>query len=659
VADAIQFQRQWFKIQILITAIHLGRNMPISDFDSNGLIFALDFQASQEMFGSVKPETYNGAVKNIMEAQGFSIFPLVNQARVRRNINDMTRRPVYKGSGEITEIAFTRQETVFTATVGDVLQVKEDAKTLTTIQRLAEDCSIDPARPFVALVLRKGSPVAMFTPRELISNRLKDAIIKAFVGDAIGTTLFKDRAGTEFFNQLHELLSAFQSIHDLHSVVEIGKSHESNEINPGRNSQSEELLNAYVKIKEILGGGAFESTDLSSRRYREHTQRHTPSQALVSDAMRFGAAGVLYEDSDRSRLAAKLLSVTNDFDHLVAYNALGTYDQRWVLDRDSNKIPAVYVQHTSLLFDALDKLFIANTPVFVSPSNLQTGEGPMVWPSLLTYSDVDNIHGALWTVSRMVQLELKIQNCLPFSRTSKINTPVNDRPYEVSKLSLSLLKKCLSSKEWCRKYKLKYLGGEFFPGKSLIKWRNDFVHSQISDGGVSFKSGKGGRISKDMLVNFGKACKKWDTMSKKELNNIDKTFRESTSNTTLSTEELSSKSTIVTDTEEKVKSSQLRKSLKSYTKEEVNRLCIGRLSTVESFKQLDFSTEIDAVWALRNFDAIFHYGDKVNKQVHVHPSLHSWFPPGFFAIEKSLVKERLSRLVHDGMTRSAFVAPLC
>ena len=75
--------------------------MTVSDFDSNGLIFALSETASPE-----KGERYRSAVRNIMDAQGFDIMPLVDGPRVRTNVNDMTARAVYaKNGGKITHLA--------------------------------------------------------------------------------------------------------------------------------------------------------------------------------------------------------------------------------------------------------------------------------------------------------------------------------------------------------------------------------------------------------------------------------------------------------------------------------------------------------------------------------------------------------------------------
>ena len=75
--------------------------MTVSDFDSNGLIFALCESASAE-----KGEPYRSAVRNIMDAQGFDIMPLVDAPRIRTNINDMTARAVYaKKGGNITHLA--------------------------------------------------------------------------------------------------------------------------------------------------------------------------------------------------------------------------------------------------------------------------------------------------------------------------------------------------------------------------------------------------------------------------------------------------------------------------------------------------------------------------------------------------------------------------
>ena len=80
--------------------------MTVSDFDSNGLIFALSESESHE-----KGEPYRLAVRNIMDAQGFDIMPLVDAPRIRTNVNDMTARAVYAKNGGKLPILHNVRET--------------------------------------------------------------------------------------------------------------------------------------------------------------------------------------------------------------------------------------------------------------------------------------------------------------------------------------------------------------------------------------------------------------------------------------------------------------------------------------------------------------------------------------------------------------------
>jgi hypothetical protein len=679
--------------------------MPISDFDSNGLIFALDFESSKKMFGPFEKEVYDEAIRNIMDAQGFSFFPLVNNPRVRKNVNDMTRRPTYtKGDdvSKVTRIAFVRCNELHTMVRGEIFEANEKSDVLSFIRELADCCKEDPNHPFVGLVVNDEGPVALFTPRELISNRLKHAIVQEFLGNKLGKNEFNQNRG----HHVNDLLTAFQTIHDLHGEID---RIEGSEVDSSGTSGMDELSSAYMKVSKLLGDVLSNPKDLSSRRYRERSTRTVPSEVPVSDVMRFGAAGVFFDDSEASRLAVKLLCIANDFDHLVAYTAEGL-EQTFVLNQESTKIDVEFVNHDDSLSSTLDILFLQDKPVFVKPSELQTGEGPMHWPSLLTYDDINNINGAVWALSKIVQIEQHIKEQLPFKSEEPIYVKGKYKP--LHRLSISDLSDRLTRRNWCRDNRLtRFVPGDF-PDESFIQWRNQFVHEQVSKGDVTFSykhKGVKKTIEHGDLIEFGNRINFWmntkaddfvlptreeksdvpssslgastqksssttkttgnSTTPKKtqkgtqQKNQSTKKTTNKTSTKKTTNKNSTKKTTNKNSTKKKTnrpppKINSKKKLPKDYTKEEINRQYRSRLPTTIFFRGLDFSDVMDCVWALRNFETIFRTREKIARSL-VHESLRTgWYAGINVAVEKHLIKARLESRVNDGMSFADFIQPL-
>ena len=75
----------------------------IQNFDTNGLIFALNFDAVDH---DIRSPVYLAAIKNILDANKFDCIPLVDRERKRLNQNNLNDRGIYcEGGGNVTHIA--------------------------------------------------------------------------------------------------------------------------------------------------------------------------------------------------------------------------------------------------------------------------------------------------------------------------------------------------------------------------------------------------------------------------------------------------------------------------------------------------------------------------------------------------------------------------
>ena len=75
----------------------------IQNYDTNGLIFALNFDAVGH---DIRSPDYLAAIKNILDANKFDCIPLVDGERKRLNQNNLNDRAIYsKNGGNVTHIA--------------------------------------------------------------------------------------------------------------------------------------------------------------------------------------------------------------------------------------------------------------------------------------------------------------------------------------------------------------------------------------------------------------------------------------------------------------------------------------------------------------------------------------------------------------------------
>ena len=164
--------------------------------------------------------------------------------------------------------------------------------------------------------------------------------------------------------------------------------------------------------------------------------------------MRHGAAGLIWSDEEleQTALACKLLCEANDFDFLTIYDSPGVLNLTHVVDRKGKRrsLDAGYKNYDDLLFDSLDSLFQDHMPLFILPSDeINTGEGALTWPSILSFEEVKNHHGSLWLMRKIAELEETIKVLLPKRRYQVKNGTSTHR----DRLTLGMMMKLLKGED--------------------------------------------------------------------------------------------------------------------------------------------------------------------------------------------------------------------
>ena len=464
--------------------------MTVSDFDSNGLIFALSETASPE-----KGERYRSAVRNIMDAQGFDIMPLVDGPRVRTNVNDMTARAVYaKNGGKITHLAQRSGDGVELFAMDQILTVKEDESIFHALDSLCSHMLAHLSSPFVLMVMdSKNNPTALFSLRELLSRRLNDAMLSTYLGYSAIMTGNVDKKS----KAIHDLLELFQALHE---------AYEDYWRHADTGSRDAETIAALCSAvsKQLR---FFSKATVSLPRRRQSPPRTDDADVHLIDLMRHGAAGIIWnhEELEQTALACKLLCKANDFDYLTIYDSPGLLNLTHVVNKKGKRLTldAGYKNYDDLLFDSLDSLFQDHMPLFILPSDeINTGEGTLIWPSILSFEEVKNHHGSLWLMTKIAELEERMKQLLPKRRYQLDNGTIAPRNRLTLGMIMKLLKgdghDCDDIKPLKPKYRLV---------RAVLDWRNDFSH------GMKNESLNLGTLTREHIVRTVQCCELWKEMT--------------------------------------------------------------------------------------------------------------------------------------------------
>ena len=97
----------------------------IENYDTNGLVFALNFASSKAQ----DYETYRKAVLNILKSQNFTCMPLVDNPRVRKNTNNLRDRAIYADGGKVTHVArmkiYQEEDEIIIIPIGKIAHIQE------------------------------------------------------------------------------------------------------------------------------------------------------------------------------------------------------------------------------------------------------------------------------------------------------------------------------------------------------------------------------------------------------------------------------------------------------------------------------------------------------------------------------------------------------
>ena len=468
--------------------------MTVSDFDSNGLIFALSESSSTE-----SSEVYRSAVRNIMDAQGFDIMPLVDAPRIRTNVNDMTARAAYgKKGGKITHLAQRSGAGVELFPEDQILTVNEKDTIFDALERVCMHCLERPETPFVFIVVDSSdNPTALFSLRELMSDRINNALLTTYLGfSGIVEGNVNEKA-----EKIHSLMVMFQSLRDQHEVFWSKSGVETRD--------STELVGMYASVVNQLR--SLPIRQVTSPRRRESPPRTKDADTHLIDVMRHGAAGIIWhEDNPAStNLACKILCEANGFDYLTVYDSPGLLNLTYVIDKNGNRhrLTKGYKDFDDLVFDGLESLFMDKLPVFIRPSSqINTGEGTLVWPSILSFEEVKNHHGSLWLYTKLADLEEKMKSLLP-NRTYRLND--GSRRHR-DRLSLGSINELLKNTESDSKG-IKPMESEYTLLGPIITWRNNFSH------GMRKNSLNLGGLKRDNIVHTVRCCQAWSNMKKADV----------------------------------------------------------------------------------------------------------------------------------------------
>jgi len=371
--------------------------MRVCDIDSNGLIHLLN----QEAAGESKDDHYEKAVLNILNAQKFSCIPLTNKPRIRNHTNNLVDRAAYEsGQGIVTHIArkgiYEDEDDLVIIDVNEIPLVSDEDDVMIGIEKLftrengSERCHL-----CLLVGESKEEPTALLTIYELNSNAVRNEILKRL---AIASLEEDDS----------ELLKMGVGLHD-----SIGALVDKNDLN----------VKTFQNTLDNI------TTSISRVHYDENPQQTTRltnlynndiSDLRVKDVMTVGSAGIYWDGHPSSKLAAKILSLGNDFTNLVIYNESGGLKSEIItIESPKNtKISNIKMkERTAKKIDSEEsiievyKIFKKNSSnnfLIIPPNkNLIFGEGSMKWPGLITDENILSSRLALLHIGTMcVNIEI-------------------------------------------------------------------------------------------------------------------------------------------------------------------------------------------------------------------------------------------------------------
>lgn len=386
--------------------------MRVKDFDTNGLIHAMNFVNS----GTEDKELFDAAILNIIQAQGFSCIPLVDKPRVRKNLMNLVDRAVYKGNcGDVTHVSrlpiYEGEEGIITIPV-DQLPIITEGEGLIPAMIKFFSSSYDSKCQLILLVGDDcKQPSAMVTMNEMKSDQVRQSL---FLTLAMEGQEKKDVSFIKNGYLLNELLS-----------------HEN--LYP-----SEEELKNIENTLSLLSSVKVSDTITTGRMGTSFTLKSLKN-LKIQDIMSPVAVGVIDTNLTNPKeyeLAVELLSVANNFSNLITYSdtsrtigsvVISVKTENEIFKQDRDRL--VTFDINSSIFEMVKKFENNKRPLVLKPDpTISFPEGgSMKWPAIITEDVITNnlfLHH-LGTI--IVQTELEIKNRLKKAGIKGINISINGR----------------------------------------------------------------------------------------------------------------------------------------------------------------------------------------------------------------------------------------
>ena len=368
--------------------------MRVRDIDSNGLIHILNQEAAEEE----NVDKYHKAVLNILNAQKFSCIPLVDNPRIRGNTNNLVDRAVYEsGQGVVTHIArkgiYDDESELVIVDVNDIPLVNDDGDVMIGIEKFfSRENDVDRCHFCLLVGKSKREPTALLTIYELKSNVIRDEIIKRL---AIECYEQNDWPLLELGVQLEKNIGSLANKNDL----DINK-----------------IQTQVSTISDLISRVPIEKNPQQVMRHTNLYKHNEYSDVKIKDVMTVVSAGIFWDKNEpSSELAAKILSLGNDFSNLITYDETGILKSIILSVKSGkrkikiNEKVAQYVNVNNPIKDVYSKFQTSSNDNFLiipANENLIFGEGIMKWPGLITDDNLKSRLALLHVGTMCVNIEV-------------------------------------------------------------------------------------------------------------------------------------------------------------------------------------------------------------------------------------------------------------
>ena len=388
----------------------------IQNYDSNGLIFALNFKAVGH---DIRSPIYHEAIKNILDANKFDCIPLVDGERKRLNQNNLNDRAIYsEDGGNVTHIARRRiyddeNEDIIITRIENIPHLSNDTE---LIEALVHFFNVKNSGDRCHFAFTVGGteqkPEALFTMHQLKQERT----LKELFGRIL-------MAG---FSKKNSNIDTQKTVKDIFKIVTDYKKRDLN-----WDDISTELTDIITSLSKLSVEGLTKFRQTSS----EFISRSKNIGYLtIKDVMTKVACGVNWSFDENGNpstgtesdiLAKDLVCKANKFTNLVVYDN-GILKPEYTIKKDMTRPKSALTANTcddySKLLANIDDTNESNFCVVVLPNeNLITSEGPMIWPGIVTPDDVKELPMLMAYTAICVSIEDTIQEKFAEMKKSRLH----------------------------------------------------------------------------------------------------------------------------------------------------------------------------------------------------------------------------------------------